>query len=110
MKIINKAKNFELTLDLQNFIDKKIGLLEKFVPEVFVELEKETEHHQKGKIFVCQLKVNLPGTSLVARVESDDLYKAIVDAKRELEQEIKKHKFKKIDKARRAQRKSKRIE
>jgi putative sigma-54 modulation protein len=120
MKIIIKAKNLELTGALENFINKKIGLLKKFVDilkredeigktlaEVFVEIERETEHHKKGQIFSCQLEVRLPGKSLVLKSESDDLYKALVAAKREMEESIKKHKFKNIDKNRREQKKSK---
>ena len=121
MKIITKAKNIELTGGLENFINKKIGSLQKFVnilkqdtpekgktlAEVYVEVEKETDHHKKGQIFSCQLEVRLPGKSLVAKESSDALDKAIIEAKKSLEQEIKKYKFKKIEKNRRLQRKSK---
>lgn len=120
MKIITKAKNLELTAAIEKFIDEKISSLKKFInilkredelgktlAEVFVEVEKETEHHKKGQIFSCQLEVKLPGKSLVAKSDSDDLYKAIINAKKELEEEIKKYKVKKIDRNRRQQRKSK---
>jgi putative sigma-54 modulation protein len=108
MKIISKAKNLEMSVALESFINEKVGSLEKFIDgEVFVEVEKETEHHKKGKIFNCQLEMPLPGKTLVAEADSEDLYKAIVEAKEELEQEIKKYKFKKVEKDRRIQRKSK---
>lgn len=125
MKIINSAKNLELTDAIENFIDEKIGSIKKFIDvlkedvpqakghtgktlaEVFVEVEKETSHHNKGQIFSCKLEVRLPGKSLVAKSQSDDLYKAIVEAKKELKMEIEKYKFKNIDKNRRQQRKLK---
>ncbi|MCX6723650.1 MAG: ribosome-associated translation inhibitor RaiA [Candidatus Staskawiczbacteria bacterium] len=118
MKIIIKTKNLELTSALEDFIYKKIGMIKKFInvlkredevgktlAEVFVEVEKETKHHNKGQIFSCQVEIKLPGRSLLAKANSDDLYKAIVEARKEIEAEIKKYKFKNIDKNRREQRK-----
>lgn len=108
----------ELTSALEDFIYKKIGMIKKFInvlkredevgktlAEVFVEVEKETKHHNKGQIFSCQVEIKLPGRSLLAKANSDDLYKAIVEARKEIEAEIKKYKFKNIDKNRREQRK-----
>ena len=122
MKIITKTKNLELTSELQVFIDKKLISLKKFIgilkedtpkkgktlAEVFVEIEKETKHHKKGQIFSCQLDLKLPGRRLVVKSNSDDLRKAIVDARKELEREIKKYKVKKTEFSRRLQRKTKR--
>jgi len=127
MKIITKAKNLELSAALQNFIDEKIGGLKKFIDilkrededslpagrqgktlaEVFVEVEKETKYHNKGEIFNCQIEILLPGKSLSAESSSDDMYKAIMAAKNEMEEEIKRYKLKNIKKNRRQQRKTK---
>jgi len=111
-----------LTEGLQNFVEKKIGSVKKHIDilkqdtpdkgktlaEVFVEVEKETQHHKKGKIFLVKTQVILPGKSLEAWYRADDLFKAIVGAKNELKMEIEKYKFKNIDKNRREQRKTKR--
>jgi ribosomal subunit interface protein len=120
MKIIIKTKNLELTNDLQKFIDEKIGSIKKFIDvlkredeigktlaEVFVEVQKETKHHNKGNIFYVKSRVYLPGREIISEVRKDDLFKAIVEAKEELKMEIEKYKFKKIDKNRRQQRKIK---
>ena len=121
MRIIFKTKNLELTKDLQNFVEEKFGSIKKFIDilkedipekgktlaEIFVEVEKETEHHKKGKIFLVKTQVNLPGKSLTAWSRADNLFKAIIGAKDELKTEIEKYKFKKIDKNRRQQRKLK---
>ena len=121
MRIIIKAKNLELTENLKSFVEKKIGSIKKFIDilkedtpekgktlaEIFVELEKETEHHKKGKIFLVKTQVNLPGKSLTAWSKADDLFKAIIGAKDELKTEIEKYKFKNTDKRRRQQRRSK---
>ncbi len=121
VKIIIKTKNLELTEGLQNFIEKKIGSIKKFIDilkedtpkkgktlaEIFVEVEKETKHHKKGKIFLVKTQLNLPGKSLIAWSKADNLFKAIVGAKDELRAEIEKYKFKNIDRNRRKQRKTK---
>ena len=122
MKIITKTKNFELTEAIQIFVDTKLASLKKFInvlkedapekgkslAELFVELEKETAHHRKGNIFSCQLDVKLPGRRFVVKSNSDDLNKAIVGARKELEREIKEYKVKKIEVSRRLQKKTKR--
>ena len=109
MRTIIETKNLELTQALKDFAEKKFLGLEKFIEsaDIFVELEKETRHHSKGKIFVAKAQVQLPGKILMAVSREDDMYKAIVDVEKEMKLEIEKYKFKKIDKNRREQRKSK---
>lgn len=121
MKITIKTKNLDLTAELQNFVEKKIGSIKKFIDilkqdtpdglktlaEIFVEVEKETEHHKKGKIFSAKAQINLPGKNLIAWSHADDVFKAINGVKDELKIEIEKYKFKNVDKNRRQQRKLK---
>lgn len=120
MKIIISTKNLELTKDFEDFVNDKIGGLEKFAGflkkennsekgkdplEFFVEVKKETEHHKKGQIFLVKTKVNLPGKTLIASSNSDDLSRAVVEVKDELQQELKKYKFKRTELTIRKQRK-----
>lgn len=121
MEIIIKSKNLELTTDLQEFIEEKIGGLKKFInilkedktekgktlSEFFVEVEKENKHHRKGNIFKAEARVHLPGKTLIAISQRDDLKQAIVEIKDELQQEIKKYKLKKKEVAIRKLRKNK---
>lgn len=120
MRIIIKTKNLDLTDELKNFIETRIGSIKKFIDflkdesergktlaEVFVEVEKETEHHKNGKIFAVKVQVRLLGKSLIAYYKSDDLLKAVGGAKDELKAEIEKYKLKNIDRNRREQRRSK---
>ncbi len=119
MKIIIKAKNLELSSSLENYINEKIGSLEKFIKnlkkneegktlsEIFVEVEKETKHHRHGEVFKASAQVMLPGKSLIAEAKSEDLFLAIVEVKDELQQEIKKYKSKKIDSKKSGGRKAK---
>lgn len=111
MNIIIKTKNFELTRFLEEFVNDKVGKLEKFLgsaggKEVFMELEKETNHHRKGDVFVAHIQIQLPGKILMAKAHGEDLNKAIIDAKNEMEIEIKKYKTKTIETPRRKIRKS----
>lgn len=118
MKIIIKTKNFDLTAPIEKFVEEKFMTLKKFInvlkredeigktlAEVFVEVGKVTKHHKKGEVFFAEAQIRLPGRSLSASATSDDLFKAIVSAKGEMEAEIEKYKTKKIDKNRRQQRK-----
>jgi len=120
MKIIIKTKNLDLSADLKNFIEKKIGSIKKFIntlkredeigktlAEVFVEVERETKHHSNGQIFLVKSRIYLPGREIVSEARADDLFKAIIRVKDEMKMEIEKYKFKKIDKNRREQRKTK---
>ncbi len=117
MNIIIKTKNIELTPSIESFINKKIGGLKKFLKsfegngqlipggrdlfETFVDVQKESLHHRKGRIFRAEVKIYIPGRSLFAKSSSDDLIKAITEARDEIEREIRKHKTKAIDLPRR---------
>lgn len=120
MKLTVKTKNIALTDALKNFAEKKFFALRKFISilkkeeekktlaDVLVELEKETKHHKKGDVFVAKCIIRLPGRSLMSAAKSDDMSRSIIEAKNEMEREIKKYKFKKTDIRRREQRKLKR--
>jgi len=111
MKVIITTKNLEKTPDLNDLVTKKFESLKKYInilkredeigktlAEVFVDIEKENRHHKKGKIYSIKTKILLPGRLLVARARENNLFKAITGAKKELKSEIKKYKFKIIDK------------
>lgn len=110
MKIIIKTKNIELTDAIEEFINDKIGSLNKFIKilqeekvergkplgEFFVEIEKETMHHRKGPFFKAEVKLHLPGKTIVAESENEDLKSSIVEIKDKMQQELKKYKLKNI--------------
>ena len=111
----------ELTEALRDFIEEKISGLKKFVDilkkeedkktlaEVFFEIEKESKHHNKGKVFRSEASILLPGKKIMAQSAGDDLLLMVAEIKDKLQQEIKKYKFKSIDKNRRQQRKTKHV-
>jgi len=85
MKINIKATNLELTSAIKNYIEKKIGSLEKFLKkieaqseiEAYVEISKITRHHHKGEVFYAELNLNLPHKLLRLEEKSTNLYSAI---------------------------------
>lgn len=115
MKIIIKATNIKLTPDLQQFIEEKINSLEKFSKlfdsekyfdhffgkgkprvEAWVEIGKESLHHQKGPVFYAECQMRFPKKSLRATTLGKDLKLAIVEIKDKLQRELKKYKEKLI--------------
>ncbi len=111
-----------MTSELSSFAQEKMESLKKFVnvlkddtapeggktlAEVFVDVARETQHHRKGDIFKASATISLPGKKITAESKADDLTRAIVDLKDELQQELKKYKFKNIENPRREQRRTK---
>lgn len=96
MQIIITGRNLDLTPAIKNYIEDKFGGLEKFYEKIIradVVLLKDT-HQQKGEIFVCECKMEVPGNDLFVSKEEVDMYKAIDKVSDHLAEEIKKHKDK----------------
>lgn len=97
MQVILSGKGIELTEAIKEYAEKKISSLEKFYDQIIrahVTVGVETHHHLKGKIFVCECKLEIPGNDLFASKEEATLYKAIDKVRDYLELEIGKHKAK----------------
>jgi putative sigma-54 modulation protein len=96
MNIIITGKGMDLTEAIKDYVDKKIGGLEKFYDQILkadVKVGKESEHHLKGDIFVCECRLDVPGVDLFASKNEKNLYKAIDKVRDYLEGELKKHKI-----------------
>ena len=109
MKITIKATKIKLSPALYDYIEKKIGGLEKFlknidkdVIEAWVEVGKPSQHHQKGDVYYAEVNIRLPKKVLRAEAQEWDLMVAVDTVRNELEQEIKKYKQKQMGKDRRA--------
>jgi len=122
MKIILKTKNLDVTPSLKSFINKKVGLLEKFIrilkeekslekgkslAEAFVEIERVSKHHKKGNVFKTEIIIILPGKKLISQSQGSNLLTTVIEAKDELEREIKKYKFRAAELIRREQKREK---
>lgn len=81
-----QATNIEAAEAVHAFATEKIMSLERFAKrfdpcDVAVELGKTSEHHQKGDVFFAEVTISIPGDTIRARVEKDDLYAAIDELK-----------------------------
>lgn len=122
MQIIIKAKNFELPPALETFIIGKLSGLKKFISsfenhelpltegrglfDAFVDVAKDSNHHRKGDIFRTEIKLYLPGRNLFVKAHGEDLMKTIIEAREEMESEIRKYKSKVVEFPRRKVKKS----
>ena len=124
MKIKINTKNIELNDALRDFIHDRLGQVDKFInikdkkdkdkkgkptATMWVELERTTEHHQKGKVFRAEAQMRLPGQSIRAESTKEDLRTAIVEVKDELQKILKKYKGKRKTRAMKGLRKLKKI-
>jgi len=115
MRIDIKATNIELNEALKEWVDNKIGSLEKFIKDddrevmARVEIGKTTSHHYKGPFFKAECLLEISGKSFRAESQREDLRIAIVDVKDDLQEQLTGGKGKFISKLRRGQRKLKRL-
>jgi putative sigma-54 modulation protein len=79
MELSIKGKNVEVTDRLQEYVEKKMGKLDRYLPsisEVWVELSvEETKAAQDRQ--VCQVTVRSNGAILRAEERSDDMFTSI---------------------------------
>lgn len=117
MKINIKVTNTSLTPSLNQFIETKIGSLEKFlkdfvqsgIAEAWVEIGKPSKHHYKGLVWRAECDLRLPKKILRAESTNKDLRQAITEIKKELQRQIKTYRESLFAKVNRGARKAKRI-
>ena len=111
MKTIIKATNIRLTSSIRDYINKKIGNLQRFLRnfdkeaiEISIEVGKPSQHHRHGSVFYAEANIKIPGKLFRAQAKTDDIYASIDQIKDELQREIKRFKEKKLTKNRRKER------
>ncbi len=102
MKIIIKTKNFQSSSAIENYVQKKLETLKKFLENfnkeslmTEIELGRTTRHHQSGDIFRAEINLSVDGKLFRVESEQDDIYAAIDEVRDDLEREIKAFKTKK---------------
>lgn len=91
----------DLTDAIRDYVEKRLASVEKmaqsFEPaaSVAVEVGKTTNHHKNGPYFRCEMTMAVPGSVLRADADKEDLYEAIDDVSRTLQQQLKNYKEKK---------------
>lgn len=105
MQLTVKGRNIEVTDRLRSYVDKKIGRLERFLPETAearVELAEEASQKASQRQ-VAQVTVRSNGTLLRAEERSNDIYAAIDAVTDKLHRQIRRYKGKRRRKMERAQ-------
>lgn len=94
MRISYKTKDMEMTPAIQEYADKRLAALDRFVSRddesvmCVVELGKTTRHHKSGDVFRAEVKLHIAGRDLYAVSERDDLYVAIDEVKDEIVRQV----------------------
>ena len=94
MNIKIRAKNFDITPAINEYANRKILSLEKFLAVkddtlCEVEIGRTTRHHKSGEIFRAEVNITEPGSKQIFAVaEEVDLYTAIDVVRDEAEREI----------------------
>jgi|SRR3989344_6513942 len=108
MKLIIKTVDIELDNNLRQYIDDKLGVLDRFFKghhdeavELRVEVGRPSAHHKKGDVFYAEANLKGPDIFFRATHEDWDLRIAIDRVRDILERDITEYKDKKIDQSRR---------
>lgn len=102
-----KGSNMELTETIKDYINQKIGGLEKFWDKIIdadVEVGLINKHHQSGDIYRCEVNMRVPGETLRVTKTEKNLYKAIDKVKDHLRNLIEERQGKRRDRVRRGAR------
>jgi len=106
--IINiKSNKLDITPAITQYIEEKIGSLDKFIVRfeshgeatATVEINRTTNHHQHGEVYYAEVNLNVNGITIRAEQTDEDIRAAIDKVKDILKLEIGKYKDKnEIDK------------
>jgi ribosomal subunit interface protein len=90
-----RTTNFELTPAIEEYVNKKVSSLERFLNQsggalCEVELGKTTNHHKSGEIFKAEINIveSRGGKQYFVVEEQADLYSAIDIARDKMEEVI----------------------
>lgn len=96
MKYNVNTTDFSLTPAISEYLDKRIGHLDKFInPSLeesimcYVEVGKTTNHHKTGDLFRAEITLHIGSKVFRATSEKEDLYSAIDAVGDEVTQELK---------------------
>lgn len=81
MSINIKATNIELTSSIEEYVNKRMDSVKKFLNQdnytIHVEVGKTTNHHKNGDIYKAEFNVVSDGKKFFAEATGEDLYSTI---------------------------------
>lgn len=100
MNINIRSRDLEVTPALKEWIDEKIGSLEKFITRIEeqgevlceVEVSRSTKHHHKGDVFYAEAQIHLPGRRIRATHQDVDARLALDKVRDTLHMELLRYK------------------
>ncbi len=89
----------DLTPAIKAHVEKKMQSVERVAVgidpcDLAVDIGRTSNRHNKGKVFVAEFMLTVPGTVLRAEAIEEDLYVAIDVASESLKRQVKKYKDK----------------
>jgi putative sigma-54 modulation protein len=95
MKVTTQSVNFNASVDLLDFIEKKVASLAKFHDkivnaEVFLKLENSSDKENK----ITEIKINIPGNELVVKKQFKSFEEGVSKGVESLKRRLKKSKEK----------------
>lgn len=98
MRIEINAVRLELTEALKEYIESKIGSVERMIKKfeangeliAFVEISKTTRHHKQGDIYYAEITMKLPQKTIRLEKTHEDMYGAIDEIKDLFKEEVSK--------------------
>ncbi len=88
MSINIKATNIELTSAIEDYVNKMMDNVTKFLNEgdytIHVEVGKTTNHHKNGEVYKAEFNVLSSGKKFFAEAVGEDLYTTIDEVRDEV--------------------------
>jgi ribosomal subunit interface protein len=100
MNINIKATHIDLTFEIKDYVNEKIGSLSRFLDQeqdinIFVEIGKESNHHQNGPdVYMAELRFSFEGKEFYIKDHAAELFAAIDLIRDEAQRQIKDRKGK----------------
>jgi putative sigma-54 modulation protein len=98
MKIDIRTTNIELTAPLREYIEIKIGGIERLLGRfdddsvlAVVDVGRSTNHHKKGEVYYTDITLDVSGKLIHVKKDSEDVRAAIDEVKDILKQQVTKY-------------------
>lgn len=78
MNISIKTTHVDLTPAIKEYVEEKVGHLDKFIDALEAKVElKRDQHHHSGLVFGADITLIVEGKTMYAEVQAEDAYAAI---------------------------------